>query len=777
MKQRMLWEEPVEIVNGHPVLFPFQSDLLERGRQAFLDGTRRVIWQASCGAGKTVVAAEQTKRTLEKNKTVLHIVHRRRLVDQMIGALRKFDISAAPIMQGRLGWDSKVKCASRDTLLAMVKDIQRLPEADLIIWDECFAGETRISTPSGPRRIDSLERGDLVDCASGIGAIKHVTCRPTSEIYLVEFSDGTNVKCTGNHPFFTDKGWTRAIALEYGSLSCGAEGLRYLWEDFSTFKTKAKARENARRGPGRIGLESSAMLLDILLKEAQEPFAFFRDTTEDKFVTTPYWASADSTWGERQATSAFTTRFTACSRRRMGSRICCSDRSAEEKWLSHELQNRHCESAPKDWDRTGWREPLCSGETISRYEEDCLPGWSRVVNVSRIKRESHQFVFNLHVSGHPSYFANGHLVHNCHVAAEAVQNWYLRFCSRSFWVGYTATPVGHEGKSLNPPYQKLVCCAPTSELLKAGRLCPVKVFNPDAVGRKRRKGEKVKPAGDPVEHWLKYCPGVPTVAFASTVAQSQELVQRYIARGISAEHIDANTPEDERERVFERSQSGETTVISNVGVMIEGVDLPWLVCCQILRGCNSLVFWFQATGRIMRVYPGKLFGIVLDHSAAAFEFFRPDDDVTWTLEDGATNERNNKLSKDRKPVACMGCGFVFTGKPACPECGRVIPKQRRKITLANMVPDDAVLTEFTEGQRLDIQQDAMRRMWSKLLWMGKAKGWPMGRIAGIFTKNAKRPPWEANLDVPLPHGKRGWQMPVSDWMEALANDPQELFQE
>ena len=113
---KTLWDDDAQLtVEGPPVLFPFQQELLERGRQAYAKGVLRVLWQATCGAGKTIIAAEQTRRALELNKTVLHIVHRRRLVDQMIGALKKFGIKAAPIMDGREAWDAPVKCASRDT--------------------------------------------------------------------------------------------------------------------------------------------------------------------------------------------------------------------------------------------------------------------------------------------------------------------------------------------------------------------------------------------------------------------------------------------------------------------------------------------------------------------------------------------------------------------------------------------------------------------------------------------------------------------------------------
>jgi DNA repair protein RadD len=144
VSQADFFDEPIPMEHGYPVLLPIQLDLLDRGRAGYTGNIRRSIWQAPCGAGKSVIAAEQTRRGLERTKTVLHIVHRRRLVDQMIWTLAKFKIHASPIMQGRASWDSPVKCASRDTLLAMVKDGCELPRADLIIIDEAHVAARQV---------------------------------------------------------------------------------------------------------------------------------------------------------------------------------------------------------------------------------------------------------------------------------------------------------------------------------------------------------------------------------------------------------------------------------------------------------------------------------------------------------------------------------------------------------------------------------------------------------------------------------------------------------
>ncbi len=480
--------QELTVKDERPTLLPIQQDLLNRGRALYVPGVRRAIWQAPCGAGKTVVAAEQTRLAMGKDKSILHIVHRRRLVDQMIWTLKKFGIHASPIMEGRTQWHSSVYCASRDTLLAMLKNGVDMPRPDLLIVDEC------------------------------------------------------------------------------------------------------------------------------------------------------------------------------------------------------------------------------------------------------------------------------------HVAMTEVSDWYLKNCHDAYWTGYTASPIKPNGDSMDPPYQAMTCMAPTSKMIQLGRLCPVKVYNPDAVGQRRRRGEKVKPVGDPVDHWKKYANGLATVAYCATVADSRKLVEKYLAAGIAAEHIDAKTPEDEREAIFERSRLGITLVISNCGVLIEGVDLPWLMCCQLLRGCNSLVLWIQATGRVMRVFAGKEFGIILDHSGAAHEFLLAGQpfDYKWELGTAEQNQKANHKPNEPKAVTCPACGACFASKPACPECGHVMPKQKRKSMVESASNGNGLLTEFN-GQQSEHQAiDKLTRIFKRKFYIACARGMTMGAVAAMFSKETKVLPWNAGLPLNLP-GRGEWQIPAQEW--------------
>ncbi len=757
-----LFDELMLVEDGKPSPMPIQLELLERGRACYRDGVRRVIYQAPCGAGKTVIASEQTRIGLSRGRTALHIAPRRKLVDQMLGMLKRFGINAAPIMEGRQTWNSSVYCASRDTLLAMLKAGRSLPQVSWIGFDECFIGGTQILTPLGLRSIDNMRCGDKVYCAGGIGTVKTVSCHLATDLYRVEFSDGSHFVCTAGHPIFTDRGWTKAATLGIGAISYSPEGVRLLWENVSAAAPRPAAGKGGGTSDGRIGVGETGSLLDFLWQEIEEPNERPSSSTQDEGYAATNQASAFEARRQWAIAALASTGATTRAGDRMGSRSSRDDRYDAGNWLGEQLQDRRCESDSENRDRIGWPLSWTDREAGSGCEENGVLGQSRVVCVSRVEREGAVPVFNLHVSGHPSYFANGHLVHNCHVACQEVQRWYLQNHPQTFWTGYTATPVQPDGSSLTPPWQALVSMAPTSKMIELGRLVPVKVYNPDAIGQRRRKGDKVKPVGDPVEHWKRYALDLPTVAYAATISDSEALVKRYRDAGITAEHIDASTPEEEREAVFERSRNGQTKVISNVGVLIMGVDLPWLACCQILRGCSSLVLWFQAMGRVMRAFEGKEFAIGLDHSGAAHEFGLPDADFTWSLDDAKGNAKKNKPPKEGKPVTCLGCGCVFTGGPACPECGRVLPVKKRKSLMDGIKPGDGVLTRFSGEQQTAIKEDVLVRLFKKCYFIARARGRTMGAANAMFSKEAKMPAWEANLPFNLPRGYE-WKTPAAEW--------------
>jgi DNA repair protein RadD len=234
----------------------------------------------------------------------------------------------------------------------------------------------------------------------------------------------------------------------------------------------------------------------------------------------------------------------------------------------------------------------------------------------------------------------------------------------------TATPVAPDGAGLGPWAQALVCAAPTSQLVREGYLVPLRCYAPE----RKRKGVKYLRgiAGDLVESWKKYAEGRPTALFTSRVQHSKDAVKAFRDAGITAEHMDAKTPDAARDRIMADLAAGRIKVLCNVGIIGEGVDVPELGCVQIYCECNSRIGFLQRTGRVMRTHPGKDYGILIDHAGAIFKHGFPDEDQEWTLDgnvDEAFKEKHD-AGLTEPVLYCKHCERVFHGGPACPDCGR-----------------------------------------------------------------------------------------------------------
>lgn len=243
----------------------------------------------------------------------------------------------------------------------------------------------------------------------------------------------------------------------------------------------------------------------------------------------------------------------------------------------------------------------------------------------------------------------------------------------------TATPVGPGGQGMGPWAEAMECAAPTTELVREGYLVPVRCYAPE----RKRKGRKFLRGicGDLVSSWQQYAEGRPTALFCSRVAHSLDAVKAFEDAGIPAAHVDADTDDSVRDRIFDQIADGRIKVLSNVGIIGEGVDIPELGCCQIFCECGSRVGFLQRCGRIMRPSGEKKYGILIDHSGACFRHGFPDEDTEWTL-DGNTNEKfaaKHDKGETEQALYCRHCEIVYHGDNGCPQCGRLPSKPPKSI--------------------------------------------------------------------------------------------------
>src|SRR5439155_10317479 len=149
---------------------------------------------------------------------------------------------------------------------------------------------------------------------------------------------------------------------------------------------------------------------------------------------------------------------------------------------------------------------------------------------------------------------------------------------------------------------------------------------------------------------------------------------------VAAEHVDAGTPAPERQATFARFAAGETQVLANCFLAAYGFDLPALSCVVLARPTKSLMLFLQMLGRGLRIAPGKRDCLVLDHAGGVHAHGFASDPRAWTLHGTHALEPSpTRARPERRAKECPECHAIWTGSPACPECGYVLRPAGRMV--------------------------------------------------------------------------------------------------
>ncbi len=306
----------------------------------------------------------------------------------------------------------------------------------------------------------------------------------------------------------------------------------------------------------------------------------------------------------------------------------------------------------------------------------------------------------------------------------------------------SATPAGPDGSGLGPWAQAIVCAATTPKLIEEGYLVGLRCYAPE----RKRKGKKFLRGicGDLVESWKNYGEDRPTVLFVNRVQHSLDAVQAYLDAGIPAAHMDADTSDDDRERIFEEIASGKIKILSNVGIIGEGVDVPELSCCQLFCEIGGRTGLIQRVGRIMRSHPGKAHGILIDHGGNVFRHGFPDEYNEWPL--GGNADEDFKAKKDagdtEQALYCKHCEIVYHGDNGCPQCGKMPTKPPKSIF--EPPPIDSTNELLVEADRQagtgDFSREMKMKTWWAALMTAKKRNGSIGMARQIYYRKYKEYP-------------------------------------
>lgn len=337
-------------------------------------------------------------------------------------------------------------------------------------------------------------------------------------------------------------------------------------------------------------------------------------------------------------------------------------------------------------------------------------------------------------------------------------------------IGLTATPFT---AGMAEHWDTIVNGTTVNDLLKRKFLTPLKIkacVTPDMKGvRKKFSGEYedeeagqrgITIIGDVVQTWnaqtAKHFGGpVKTIVFSPSVKHGAELCRQFAQAGFNFQQISYHDKSDaERKAKIDEFRKPDSAIdgLVSCAVLTKGFDVPDVLCgisCRPYR--KSFSSHIQELGRVMRIAPGKEFGLWLDHSGNCISFA---DDTAWLYEYGVGNLSNaqKKDSTAREPSEsikrerfCGECGAqMVPGHDLCPECGWERPLRGEIQTVQGELIDFEHSTKKAfqprQGLRADCLKDP-RRIWNAALahcFASSRKGpdharkWAYGIWVGIY---------------------------------------------
>jgi DNA repair protein RadD len=352
------------------------------------------------------------------------------------------------------------------------------------------------------------------------------------------------------------------------------------------------------------------------------------------------------------------------------------------------------------------------------------------------------------------------IVDECHHATATTWRKIIAAYPDAVLLGLTATPCRGDGCGLGGIFTYMIEAPQIAALIEQKYLVRSRVYapvTPNLRGVHTRAGDYVenelaermddrKLIGDIVTHWHKFGERRKTVAFAVNVAHSMHLRDEFVRSGVRAEHLDGGTPDDDRDAILARLESGETELVCNCMVLTEGWDMPAIGCGILARPTRKMGLFRQMIGRVLRPADGKPDAIILDHSGAVFTHGLPEDRVEWTLdpERKATSPAHTErlTHHEAKLIECSQCSALRMGGQPCPHCGFLPHRPPRNIYIAD---GDLGLVE---GRKATKPQHDPAQWLGMLSYIAQERGYKPGWIAHKFKEKFGRWP-STNLAYPI----------------------------
>lgn len=279
----------------------------------------------------------------------------------------------------------------------------------------------------------------------------------------------------------------------------------------------------------------------------------------------------------------------------------------------------------------------------------------------------------------------------CDECHHILANTYRKILDKfpnAYLLGVTATPQRMGGKTLNDVFDSMVQSLSVNQLIKLGNLSTFKYFAADLdidltrvhiVGGDYDSDQlqsimnNKKITGDIVNHYINFANDKSAICYCVNVKHSKSVADAFISIGISAAHVDGDTPKIIRAKLVEDFRQGNIKVLCNAELFGEGFDVPKCQAVILARPTQSLTLFIQQAMRAMRPDPDDpdKVAVIIDCVQNYSRHGMPNDFRAWSLDPNI-----------EKIFRCPDCDEVIVpivkkvdGKlrKQCPHCGCIFP--------------------------------------------------------------------------------------------------------
>ena len=106
--------------------------------------------------------------------------------------------------------------------------------------------------------------------------------------------------------------------------------------------------------------------------------------------------------------------------------------------------------------------------------------------------------------------------------------------------------------------------------------------------------------GDCLAHYRRYLDGQTAIAFCCSVAHAEAVAELFNRHGVAAASIDGTMDSSTREQLLGDLGAGRLKVLTSCQLIGEGVDVPSVAGCILLRPTQSVSLHLQMIGRCLR---------------------------------------------------------------------------------------------------------------------------------------------------------------------------------